>query len=556
VSARLLLGGAVALLLFAVGWPLLALVASSAGHLDEAAAALVAPPNVRALVNTLILAVGVTAITLVVGVPLGILLGRTDLPGTATWRALATTPYVVPPYITAIAWITLLNPTTGLLNAPLVALGLPPLDIYGLGGMIFVMSLSSAPLVLLATADALGRADASLEEQARMAGAGPWQALWRVTLPLAAPGILEGAGFVLATTTAAFGVPYLLASGTPRPDPVLTTRIYQALDLAPATGRPVAVALSAALLVVGVGLPLALRAARGRGRFTTVSGKATRQAALALGRARPVAIAALATYVGIAVVLPIGTIALTSVLGNVGRGITPENLTFSHYAAVLWGRADTIAALTRSLVLAAVAATAATALGALIAWLVQRTTAPGRGLVAALARLPYAIPGTVLALGFLLGFSQELRVIVLERVTIGVALADTPWLLGLAYTARFLTFPTGRVDAGLRATDRSLDEAARMSGAGFATTLWRVGLPLLRPELAAGWFLVFLPAFSEVTLSILLRGPGTQVVGTLLFDLQTYGDPPAAAVLAVVVTFIVLGGNAALRLATRGRLGL
>lgn len=556
MSARVLLGGAVVALLLAVGLPLGALLASSAGDLGAAVGELGQPANLRAMVNTLVVALGVTAFTIVAGVPLGILLGRTDIPRAATWRALATTPYVVPPYITAIAWITLLNPTSGLLNAPLAYLGLPPIDIYGLGGMIFVMGLSSTPLVLLATADALGRADASYEEQARIAGAGPVRALVRVTLPLALPGILEGAGFVLATTTAAFGVPYLLASGSSRPDHVLTTRIYQALDLAPATGRSTAIALSLALLVVGLGLPAALRAARGRGRYTTVSGKATRQAALALGAARPFAIAALVAYVSFGVALPLATIALTSVLGNIGLGLSADNLTFDHYRAVLWSRPDAVGAIGRSLVLAAGAATAATALGGLVAWLAKRTTVPGRGLATALARLPYAIPGTVLALGFLLAFSQEIRFILFERVTIAFALADTGWLLGLAYATKLLAFPTGRIEAGLQATDPSLEEAARISGAGFGGSLWRIGLPLVRSEVSAGWFLVFIAAFSEVTLSILLRGPETQVVGTLLFDLQTYGDPPSAAVLAVVITAVVLGGNAIVRVASRGRLGL
>lgn len=556
MSARVLLGGAVALLVMLVVLPLGILLISGLASPDLILQALLDSGHRVAAWNTLLLALGVTTLTLVIGVPLGVLVGRTDLGAASTWRALATTPYIIPPYISAIAWITLLNPTNGFLNRPLLAAGLGALDVYSLGGMVVVMGLSYTPLVLLSTADALSRTDASLEEQARMAGAGPWSSLLRITLPLAAPGIFEGAGFVLAATTASFGVPYLLASGTAQPDHVLTTRIYQALDLAPATGRPVAVGLSLVLLIIGLGLPALLRLARGRGAFTTVSGKASRRAALPLGRARPLAIAALTSYICVAVALPVCTILFTSMLGNVGLNLSMDNLTLHHYQAVLWERSDTLPAIGRSLALAAGAATAATVLGGLLAWLAQRTTLPGRSLATGLARLPYAVPGTVLALALLLTFSQEIRLIIFERLTLGLALADTPWLLGLAYTTKLLAFPTGRIEAGLRATDPSLEEAARLSGAGFSTTWTRIGLPLVRTEVVAGWFLVFMPAFSEVTLSILLRGPDTQVVGTLLFDLQTYGDPPSAAVLAVVVTSVVLGGNATLRLASRGRLGL
>ncbi len=545
------------LLLFAFALvPLVAVAVALLAAPGVGLEALTHPLNLAATWNTLVLAVAVLAFTLAVGVPLGWLLGRTDLPLRPAWRAVCTIPYVVPPYITCIAWIALLNPTNGWINRGLSAIGLPAFDIYTLYGMTWVMGLSLVPFVMLATADALSRMDASLEEQARIAGAGPWQTLWRVTLPMATPGIAAGASFVLAFAAAAFGVPYLLASGTPNPDHVLTTRIYQALDLDPATGRPTAVALSLVLLTIGVGLPALGRWLQGRRQFTTVTGKATRGAPFALGAARVPALVFIGGYATLAVALPLATIALTSVLGNVGLGFTAENLTLGNYRAVLLDRSDTLGALLRSLGLAAAAATGAVILGGLIAWMHKRSRVRGRAALASLARLPYAVPGTVLALGLLLAYSQEIRVVIGERVTLALALSDTLWMLGLAYVVKFLAFPVANAEAGLDAVHPSLEEAAQISGAGWSATLRRVTLPLLAPNLIAAWFLVFMPAFSEVTMSILLAGPDTRVVGTLLFDLQTYGDPPAAAVLAVVVTALVLGGNLALRAVTKGRVGL
>jgi len=458
--------------------------------------------------------------------------------------------------VLAIAWITLLNPTNGWVNEALGVVGIPAFDVYTLAGMTWVMGLGLAPFVMLSTADALGRMDASLEEQARIAGAGPWRTLFTVTLPMATPGIVAGAGFVLAYASAAFGVPYLLASGTSDPDPVLTTRIYQALDLDPATGRPVAVALSLVLLGIGVGLPALGRAFQGRRRFTTVTGKATRPAPFALGRGRPVAFAFVGAYALLAVVLPIGTIAFTSILRGLGQGLGPSAWTLANYRAVLFERSDTLGALGHSLILATGAATFAVALGSIVSWMAKRTTMPGRGALSAVARLPWAIPGTVLALGLLLTFSQEIRLIVFERVTFVLALSNTLWILGLAYVVKFLAFPVDNTASGLDAVHPSLEEASAMSGAGFAATMRRVVAPLLAPNLIASWFLVFLPAFTEVTMSILLAGPDSKVVGTLLFDLQTYGDPPAAAVLAVIVVAMVLAGNVAIRLASRGRVGI
>lgn len=550
MSRALLLGGAVAALVLFVVVPLLALGGALVGA-PEALAAWTDPLNLAAARNTVVLSVGVLGFALVFGVPLGFLVGRTDLPAAGTWRALAMVPYVVPPYVTAIAWIALLNPTNGWINVALAKIGLPAADIYGLGGMIWVMGLESTPFVMLATAEALARMDASLEEQARIAGAGPWAVIRRVTLPLATPAVLEACAFVLSSAAAAFSVPYLLAAGTSRPDFVLTTRVLQALDLDPARGRPVAVALSLGLLLVGVGLPLGLRALRRRGRVVTVAGKATRPSPFRLGRARPWATLAIGAWVTVAAGLPLATIALTSVLVSFGRGFGPSNWTLANYAAVWLGRSDALPALARSVALAAAAATVAVAIGALLAWMRARTDWRGRGLPAALGRLPWAIPGTVLALGLLLAWSQDIRVIVLERVTITFALADTAWMLGLAYVIKHLAFPIGQADAGLAAVDPALEEAARLSGAGFATTLRRVTAPLLRDNLLAAWLLVFVPSFSEVTMSILLAGPDTRVIGTLLFDLQTYGDPPAAAVVAVVVTAVALVGNAALRRVVR-----
>ncbi|TNE91608.1 MAG: iron ABC transporter permease [Deltaproteobacteria bacterium] len=549
------LGGAVALLTGLVVVPLgllgLRLLADPAAGIEALGNGL----NLAAALNTLILSLSVLAFTVFVGVPLGWLVGRTDLPGARTWRAVCTVPYVVPPYITAIAWITLLNPTNGLLNRAMAGIA-GPLDIYTLAGMTWVMGLAYTPFVMLATADSLSRMDASLEEQARIAGASPLRTLFAITLPMAAPGIWTGASFVLAASAASFGVPYLLASGAVEPDFVLTTRIYQALDLDPATGRPVAVALSLVLLAIGIGLPALGRLLQGRRKFTTVTGKATRAAPFALGRATPAALAFVGAYSAVAVALPLVTIAVTSLMGNFGRGLGADNLTLANYSAVLFERSDTLEAIGRSLFLAAAAATGAVLLGGLLGWMAKRTDARGRQVVVSLARLPYAVPGTVLALALILAFSQEIRLIVLERLTIGLALADTLWMLGLAYMVKFLAFPVGNTEAGLEATDASLEEQARIAGAGWGTTMAKITGPLLLPNLVAAWFLVFMPAFSEVTMSILLSGPDTRVVGTLLFELQTYGDPPSAAVLAMVVTVLVLGGNAGLRVMSRGKVGL
>ncbi len=519
--------------------------------LDAFTRSMADPADRRALFNTVRLVGGVSVFTFLVGVPLGFLFGRTDLPGKRPLSALCTAPFAVPPYVLGIAWIQLLNPSAGWLNRGTSALGLPPMDIYSLPGMVWVMGLALTPLVMLGTADALRRMDATVEEAARMAGASPLRVMATITLPMALPAVLASLSMVVATTAAAFGVPYLLSSGSADSQPVLTTRIFYRMALDPTSGRAQAVGLSALLAGLGVLLPLVLLRLAGRRSFATVTGKAGRASPFPLGRWRwPLAVG-VAIYAGLAVVLPVSIIALTSLMQNIGGGVSPSNLTFSRWREVLWGRPDTVRALEHSVWLGAAAATAAVLLGGLIAWIRERSATRGRGQLASLASLPYSIPGTVLALGFLLCFSREMRVMVLSRATFTFALADTLWMLGIAYTVKELAVPVRSLGAALASLHPSLEEAGRMAGAGAVGVLSSITMPLLKSPLLSAWVLVFLPCFSEVTLSILLRGPETSVVGTVLFDLQSYGDPPAAAVLAMLVLLTVALGTGLLALASR-----
>lgn len=553
VARMLVLGGAGVVLLMFVALPLgRLLVESVANGLGPYSDAFSSTVNRRAALNTLMLAVGTLSFTFAVGIPLGWLFGASDLPGRKVWRALCTLPYIVPPYVGAIAWIHLANPSSGALNR---AFDAPIVDIYTVPGMIWVLGLAFSPFVFLAVSSGLERMDPSLEEAARMSGAGPLKAFVTVTLPMLLPSLAAAGSFVTAASAASFGVPYLLSTGSADPRFVLTTRIYQSLDLDPATGRPLAVALSVGLLGIGLGLPALGRLLEGRKSFAAVTGKANRGGRTPLGKWKPVALGAVGLYVGAGVVLPLLTLLATSFMTNISGGLSPENLTLGNYANVM-SLPKARSALGNSAMLAAGAATFGVILGGLVAYLKERTRTPGRGFLEWLARLPYATPGTVLALGFLLAFSQEIHLVVFERARFILDLKDTLWILGIAYVVKFLAFPVGQAGAGLKALHPSLEEAARMSGAGWLRSLKDVTLPLLRPNLIAAWLLVFLPAFSEITMSILLFGPDTQVVGTVLFNLQAYGDPPGAAVLAVLIVSLVLGGNLLARKLSGGKVGL
>lgn len=487
-----------------------------------------------ALRGTLVLSTGATLLAVVVGAPLAWLTTRTDLPARPFLRSVLALPYVIPPYVAAMAWIDLASPRVGLLN---VLLGAGTFDIYGMGGLVWVMGLSLYPFVFLTVRAALDAADPSLEDAARMSGAGTWRIVKDVSFPLARPAILSGGLLVFLATASAFGAPALI--GNPARLEFLSTSIYESL-IGGLGGMGRASSLSC-LLFAFVLLPLLLRARR----HAVLGGKAARPSLVRLGRWRPVVLGGVLAFALVAVFLPAFAVAGTAFLRFAGD-FSLANLTLDNFR--LLATSDAGAALGTSLLLALGAATACVVLGGLVAWLAIKTRHRARGALAAFAALPLATPGTVVALGLILLWTDPLG--------LGLSLTNTLWILLLAYVARFLALAARALGEGFGAVDDVLPDAARMSGARglfLARTIW---LPLVLPSLMAAFFLVFMPAFSELTMSVLLVGPGIETVGTKMFELQEYEQPTAASVLATVVLALVVTSNLLLRWLSRGRYGI
>ncbi len=495
--------------------------------LEHYSAAFTDPSNLQALANTFLVSTATMVFGCTLGIPLAWLVSRTDLPGKRAFRVLLLVPYVVPPYLGAIAWINLANPTVGWLNR---LAGGPMLDVYTITGVIWVLGLFYYTFVYLGCLSALENMDPSLEDAARMSGAGPLTVLRTVTLPLIRPAILAGAFLIFAASASAFGVPALV--GSPARLHLLTTRIYGYARTGGLEGIYTAAALSTALFAMAlVAWWLAERIGRG-GRITTVTGKASAASLVRLGAWRWPLCAAATGVVIITCALPVLAIVLTSLM-NVTGEFHWDNFTLDKYRYVLFTRPDTARGFINSLVLAFGAATCAAAVGTVLAYLKGHPRLRASRLVDACVMLPYATPGTILALGLILLWSRPL------------ALTDTLWILLIAYFAKHLSFAVRSVTTAVQQTDLTLEEAARISGASLLTTFRTIWLPLLRPAILAGWFLVFMPAFGELTMSILLVGPGTETVGTVLFSLQEYADPPSASVVAVLILALILTAYAA-----------
>jgi iron(III) transport system permease protein len=451
---------------------------------------------------------------------------------------------MMPPYISAIAWIVLANPSNGILNKLLGTSSI--FNIYSLGGLVFVETSYYYTFVLLNLLQAMDRIDPALEEAARISGASGLKVFSSVTLPLIAPSLFSGVLLVFLATAASFGVPAMI--GTPAGIYLLTTRIYTFQRMGTLNGTQQSVVLAVLLLLLAI-LILAITLWSGKkNQAKVVSGKASRPSLIPLRSARPWITCVLAIIFIILFGLPfLGT--LMAALSKVQGVFTFDNFGFENFRRVFFDVDETPRAFWNSLTISFAAATITAILGFFISYMMVKGKKVFSWPIEMATTLPYATPGTVLALGLMLA-------VTLFGATKFLYL--TPALIVMAYVAKYLSFSLRTCNDGFEQLHDSLAEAARVSGATPAKVISSIWLPLLRTSLMAGWFLVFMPSFSELTMTILLTGPGLETVGTLLFQLQEYGDSSGggACVLAILLIIFVATVNFIIKIISKGRYGL
>lgn len=481
------------------------------------------------VLNTLVISLFTTFFALLIGTTMGFLVSRTNLGLKNKLKSTLLYPYIIPPYLSAIGWIILANPSVGILKSIF-----PFLNIYSLGGIVLVLTLYTYTFVFLNVVNTLENMDGSLEESARMCGANPLKIFFTITLPLLRPTLIGSGIIVLLTTLSSFGVPYMV--GQPGKVFVLTTKIYQLIKVGTADALAQAMALSLPIVILSFVLLYISEKWLGQRNFSLVSGKHNRKLEINL-RAWKIPVTVLfLTFIFVALVMPFATILATSFMKVYGEW----NLSLHNYYAVFFENQNTFLALKNSLMLAFGSAAIIAFISFFIAYYKQKTHFRFRNTLATFAAVPYATPGTILALAILFSLLGT----------------NAFFILLFAYIAKYLSYGVKVMSNSVSQVDSSLEEASLMCGASWLKTLRKIWFPVIKSAFTTCIFLVIAPIFSELTMSVLLAGPDSPTIGTRLFQLQEYESPPQASVVAVLVLVVVLGLNKLAKVLSKGKLGI
>lgn len=505
------------------------------GGIDAFATALSGRSVQRAFWHSLESSALSAALALAAGGGLGLLIGLTDLRGRAALSFAILMLMMIPPHVTAIAWMQMLGPSSVLLQA--LALAPAPGSthpLYSREGVIGLLALQQVPIVYLTLRAALRALPRDLAEAARANGAGPGRLLTRVILPLLRPALLAGFALAFVSALGNFGVPALL--GIPGRYVTLPVLMWQRLA---SSGPSVLADMAVLAVLIGGMAVVAVRAQMHllrRGAIALI-GPPQQPLRLALGRARLPVELALWALLALAVLAPLLAMLATALVPTYGVPLTPGTVTLRHFHEVILTQTVTARAFANSAGLALLAGLGVAALALATGALSRGPLRAGARLTTTLAEVAYAVPGLVISVGFIIAFLKPLPVL-------GVSLYGTHAIILGAYLSAFLAVGLKPVGVAFAALDPALQEAARVSGAGFWRRLWRIDLPLAAPAAASGAVLVMLTAWNEVTLSSILWTRGTETLGTVIFNYEDGGYSTLSAamsILSVGATLALMG---------------
>jgi iron(III) transport system permease protein len=503
------------------------------------------PGLLTSLGNTVLIWSLTVAISFPIGVTIAWILARTRIPFSHSLEFLFWVSYMVPSLPTTIAWITLLDPDIGMINATLTKLGLVeqgPFNIFSVPGIVWanLMGHGISIKVMLMT-PAFRNMDATLEEAARVGGASNLRTLFRVTLPLMMSPMMMVFALQLLRVFQSFETEYLL--GVPFGFYVYSTKIYALIrNQIPNYGEATVLA-SATLSMIALIIPLQ-RWILERRRYTTITGS-FRPGLIDLGRWTYVSFGIIATLLVLLTVGPLCILVLGSFMGRIGYFVL--GFTLDHWHLVLTDPVF-VKALRTTLALGGTAAVVSPLLFSIIAYILVRTKLPGRNALDLMVWGGGAIPGILAGLGLLWMFlgTPVLR-----------ALFGTLWALIIVVVLQGKTTGVNVMKGVLVQVGADMEEAARVAGAGWLRTYFRIWLPLLMPSLILLAVMNFVSAAGATGSIILLASRETMTLSLMALELSATGinNREAASIISIFIIAITVSGALALRFFGR-RLGV
>ena len=506
------------------------------------------PLNLDALSNTIIAAFSTMVIGTLLAFPLAWLVGRTNLYGRRFFRSLFVLTYMVPPYVGAMAWLRLLNPNVGTINQWMRALlHLPdtpgPMNVYSLPGLIWVLTTFYYPYAFITISRAMEKMDPSLEEASRISGASPVRTVARVTLPLMMPSLVSGALLVFVSAASCYGIPSII--GSPGRVHTVTTRIVEYVGLGQ-QGMNDATGMAVFLLTVAVLILFLSDVVLAKKQYITVSGKSVSPAVVDLRFWRVPLTVLVALFAVVVILIPFATIFTTSFKVDVGKSMfRPGNFTLSNWQTV-FGRTETINCLKNSLLFASVAASVGIIIACTMSYLLQRTSIRGRKIPDFLITLGSGTPSVVIALGLIMTMKGNF----------GINIYNTAYIMIIAYLIKYLMMGMRTVVSAMSQIHVSLEECSQIAGASWLRTMFRITGRLIFPSIAAGWFLIFIPSFYELSMTTLLYSSTTKTIGFQLYEYWTFTSQPMACAMAFGILMIVVLLNFVLNRLTKGQFSI
>jgi iron(III) transport system permease protein len=472
----------------------------------------------------------------VIGFPIAIMvswaLARTKVTFSHGLEFMFWVSFMLPTISTTVGWTFLLDPDSGLLNVGLSYLGIGVLNIYSVPGIVFahLMSNQISQGVMLLT-PAFRNMDSALEEAGRMSGASTMRTMFRVTLPLMMPSILVVFMLKMARIMQSFEIEQIL--GTPINFFIYSTKIYNFMRLYEPPKYGLAAALASVTLLVVVFIIVVQRKLLGRRQYTTITGQ-YRPGVINLGRMQPVVFTLIVILVAMLTVVPILTLIGGSFMTRVGFFEATPMLTTQHWELVLSDRGF-MQALFTTLIMSSTTAVVSPLLFSIVAYVLVRTKWPGRVMLDGIFWMSAAIPGILAGLGLLIMF--------LETPFLSL-INGTIYALVLVVILQGKLTSTQTLKGVFMQMGSDLEEAARMSGAGWIYTYFRIWLPLIRPTLIVLGVFSFVTAANTTSSIVLLATRNTLTLSLMTLEMMTNEQGrqlEAAGIVSLIIVAMTVG---------------